>query len=472
MSPMLEAVCAEIAEKVIPSEEERKCILDLAERLKDRVMAATEEEGIKARVRVEGSVAKDTWLRKEPDIDIFVCVSTTIPREEFGTRCLKIARKATEGSKQVERFAEHPYLETEVDNTTVNIVPCYQVEQGEWISATDRTPFHTDYIKARLNEDVCTEIRLLKQFMKGVGVYGAEIKIGGFSGYLCELLVLNCDSFVQVLESFADLKGRRIIDYEGFYEGKEEDLDTIFEEPLVVVDPVDKGRNVAAAVRQERLNEFVVAARKFLKNPDLEFFYPSEIVVFRNQELVNALKTRGSKIIFVEFGKADAVPDVLWGQLYKSQRALHKMLQRHDFNIIRDSVLSDEENLNVFIIEIENRSLPLIKRHWGPPIRKREECEKFLQKHSRAPHTVSGPRVERGRWLVEIRREYMDAVDLLTERLRDGGRRIGVADLVAQAVSKGFKVVVNEEILELYSSNSELAKFLTTYLKGKPRWLQ
>jgi len=472
MSPTLEAVCAEIAEKVIPSEEERKRILDLAERLKDRVMAATEEEGIKARVRVEGSVAKDTWLSKEPDIDIFVCVSTTIPREEFGTRCLKIARKATEGSKQVERFAEHPYLEAKVDNTIVNIVPCYQVEQGEWISATDRTPFHTDYIKALLNEDVCTEIRLLKQFMKGVGVYGAEIKIGGFSGYLCELLILNWDSFVQVLESFADWKGRRIIDYEGFYEGKEEDLGTIFEEPLVVVDPVDKGRNVAAAVRQERLNEFVVAARKFLKNPDLEFFYPSEIIVFRNQELVNALKTRGSKIIFVEFGKVDAVPDVLWGQLYKSQRALHRMLQQHDFNLIRDSVWSDEENLNVFIFEIENRSLPLIKRHWGPPIRKREECEKFLQKHSGAPHTVSGPRVERGRWLVEIRREYIDAVDLLTERLRDCGRRIGVADLVAQAVSKGFKVVVNEEILELYSSNSELAKFLTTYLKGKPRWLQ
>ena len=472
MSPTLEAVCAEVAEKVTPSEEERKRILDLADRLKDKVLAATAEEGIKARVRVEGSVAKDTWLREEPDIDIFVCVSTTIPREAFGRRCLRIARKATEGFKQVERFAEHPYLEAKVDNTRVNIVPCYQVEQGEWLSATDRTPFHTDYIKARLNKNLCTEIRLLKQFMKGVGVYGAEIKIGGFSGYLCELLVLNCDSFVQVLESFADWKGRRIIDYEGFYKGKEEDLETIFEEPLVVVDLVDKGRNVAAAVRQERLNEFVVAARQFSKSPDRRFFYPSAIVALSSQELVNALETRGSNIIFVKFGKVDGVPDVLWGQLYKSQRSLRGMLQRYDFTMIRDSVWSDEEDLNVFIFEMENRSLPLIRGHWGPPIRRRDECEKFLQKHSGAPHTISGPRVERGRWVVEIKREYRDAVDLLTEKLRDGGRHIGVADLVAQALSKGFKVLVNEEILELYSSNSELAKFLTTYLKGKPRWLQ
>ena len=471
MSPTLEAVCAEVAEKVTPSDEERKRILDLAERLKDKVVAATAGVGIQARVRVEGSVAKDTWLREEPDIDIFVCVPTTIPREEFGTKCLKIARKATEGFKQVERFAEHPYLEAKVEDTIVNIVPCYRVEQGEWMSATDRTPFHTDYIKARLDEDVCTEIRLLKQFMKGVGVYGAEIKVGGFSGYLCELLVLNCDSFVQVLESFADWRGRRIIDYEVFYEGKEEDLETIFEEPLVVVDPINKGRNVAAAVRQERLNEFVVAAREFLKNPDRRFFYPSEIVALSTEKLVNALETRGSKIVFVNFGKVDAVPDVLWGQLYKSQRSLRRMLQRHDFAIIRDAVWSDEEDLNVFVFEMETRALPLIRRHWGPPIRKREECEKFLQKHSGAPHTVSGPRVERGRWVVEIKREYRDAVDLLTEKLRDGGRHLGVADLIAHAISRGFEVVVNEEILELYSTNDEFVRYLTEHLTGKPRWL-
>jgi hypothetical protein len=63
-------------------------------------------------------------------------------------------------------------------------------------------------------------------------------------------------------------------------------------------------------------------------------------------------------------------------------------------------------------------------------------------------------------------------VDLLTEKLRDGGRRLGVADLVAQAISNGFEVVVNEETSELYSSNDEFARYLTEYLKGTPRWLQ
>lgn len=472
MSTTLEEVCAEVSKRVTPSSEERRRILQLAERLKKKVMTAAEEGGIKAKVRVEGSVAKDTWLSGEPDIDIFVRVPTTISHEEFGTTCLKVARKATEGFKQVERFAEHPYLESIVDNTRVNIVPCYQVERGEWISATDRTPFHTDYVKARLNGEVCREVRLLKRFMKGVGVYGAEIRVGGFSGYLCELLVLNYGSFIRVLESFADWKGRRIIDYEGFYKGEREDLESIFEEPLVMVDPVDKGRNVAAAVREERLNEFVVAARGFLKNPRLKFFYPPQIVALSTQELINALETRGSTIVFVKFGRVDAVPDVLWGQLYKSQKSLRKMLERHDFNVTRDSLWSNEENLNIFILEVEQKVLPPIKKHLGPPIRRRAECENFLQKHLGAPHTVSGPRTEEDRWVVEIERKYTDVVNLLTERLKDGGRRVGMADLISQSIASGFRVLVNEEILELYSSNLELARFLTEYLEGKPRWLR
>jgi len=471
MTSLLEKVCAEVLEEVTPSRREREHILALAEELRKKVKAAAKEARVEAEVRVEGSVAKDTWLSEKPDIDVFMRVPTTMPREAFGTVCLEIARKATEGYRQVERFAEHPYLESIVDNVRVNIVPCYRVRRGEWISATDRTPFHTDYVKPLLDKQVCGEIRLLKKFMKGIDVYGAEIKVGGFSGYLCELLTLNYGSFIEVLKSVADWKERRIIDYEGYYKGREREAERIFEEPLVMVDPVDKGRNAAAAVRKEKLDEFVVAARAFLKTPHLRFFYPQEIEAFDAEEFVRATKTRGSTIVFVKFGKVSAVPDVLWGQLYKSQRSLRKMLQRHDFDVIRYSVWSDEEGLNVFIFEVERRFLPLIKKHMGPPVRKRVECEKFLRKHLGAVRTISGPRVEEGRWVVEIKRKHTDVVDLLLEKMGDGGRRVGVADLISRAVANSMEVLVNEEALALYSSNREFAKFLTKYLEGKPRWL-
>jgi tRNA nucleotidyltransferase (CCA-adding enzyme) len=472
MQKTLEKVCSDVLGKITPKPEEREKIEALAKALEKKVAEAAAEYGVKATVRLEGSVAKDTWLSGEPDIDIFMRLPKSIPRASLGETALKIARKATQGAKQVERFAEHPYLEAFVEGVRVNIVPCYDTKQGEWLSATDRTPFHTDYVKKRLTPKMRDEVRLLKKFMKGISVYGAEIKIGGFSGYLCELLIIHYGSFLGVLKAFAKHRQRIVVDIESHYKGREDELPLLFNEPLVIVDPVDMGRNVASAVQPQKLYTFVAAARAFLEKPSLKFFYPPEIKPLTVEKLREALKNRGSALLFIVFGKVNAVPDVLWGQLYKSQRSLAKLLQTNDFALLRHTVWSDEENLNAFIFELESRHLPPVKRHLGPPLEKVEDCEKFLAKHSANPETVSGPYIEDGRWIVEVKRKSTDAVSLLKERLKDGGRSAGIAREIAQVLSRGFKIFVNEEIAETYAENTEFAKFLTEFLSGKPKWLE
>lgn len=471
MVSKLERVLATVRRKTAPSSQERKEVLLTAQKLVERVEKEAKNAGIDAHVRVEGSVAKDTWLRGEPDIDVFMQLPTTTPREMFGTICLRIAKKATKNSKQVERFAEHPYLEAFVNSTRVNIVPCYRAKPGEWISATDRTPYHTDYVKPKLDERLKAEIRLLKRFMKGIGVYGAEIKVGGFSGYLSELLTLHYGSFVDVLNSAASSRHRWIIDYESHYRGRESEVSKIFAEPLVVIDPVDKGRNVASAVRKQRLDEFIAACRAFLKEPSLKFFYPKETKPFKREKLLSAIQKRGTALVFVQFGKPEAVPDILWGQLYRTQRSLVKMLHQNDFNVLRSAVWSDERNLGVFLFEVENRFLPLVKVHLGPPIDKRVECESFLLKHTESAATVSGPYVKDGRWIVEIKRKHTDVSDLLREKLKKDGRRVGVANLISKAMTRSMEIRVNEEIMPVFSSNSDFARFLTDYIIGKPKWL-
>ena len=472
MQGKIEKVCTTVLERVTPKKGERAKIEALAKELEKKVVSASETLGIKTKVRLEGSVARDTWLSEEPEIDIFMRVPKTIPRKSLGDVCLKIARKATDGSKQIERFAEHPYLEAIVDGVRINIVPCYDVKRGEWLSATDRTPYHTDYVKKCLNKQMQNEVRLLKKFMKGTDVYGAEIKIGGFSGYLCELLILNYKSFINTLKTFAQHKKRIVADIENYYKGRENELQLLFKEPLLIVDPVDKGRNVASAVRQQKLYTFVAAARAFLKNPNLKFFYPHETTALTVKELKHELARRGSTIIFLTFRKVNAVSDILWGQLYKSQKSLHKLVQLNDFKILRDLPWSDEKTLCMFMFELEHCCLPPVKKHLGPPLEKEQECERFLKKHLNDFGTVSGPYIEDGRWVVEVRRKYKDACDLLRERLKDGGRRAGVAEQISQVLRKGFQIFLNEEVIKIYEKNSEFAKFLTEFLSGKPKWLE
>ena len=468
----LETVLADVLKRITPSRKERKDVLSLADNLVKQVKKGAEKAKVGATVRVEGSIAKDTWLRREPDIDIFLQLPKSVPREALGTTCLRIAREATRGSKQVERFAEHPYLEAFVKSTRINIVPCYKAKPGEWLSATDRTPYHTDFVKPRLNDALRSEIRLLKRFVKGIGVYGAEIKVGGFSGYLCELLTMQYGTFVGVLKAAAAWKKPWTIDYQGYYKGREDEIPKIFEEPLVVVDPVDKGRNVASAVRKERLIEFVAASRQFMLHPSKEFFLPKPLRIVSERQLARSIEEHGTALVFVKIGKVNTVPDILWGQLYKTQRSLRRMLVQNGFSIISDAVWSNEVNLSLLLFEAEHRFLSATRKHLGPPVEKRAECERFLRKHLGESATIYGPRLEDERWVVGIKREYTDIVELLRAELKHGGRHVGVAELISKAVADKPNVLVNQQIASTYRANSGFAEFLIQYVQGRPKWFK
>ena len=69
----------------------------------------------------------------------------------------------------MERFAEHPYLQFIVEDYRVDIVPCYDAKPGEWQSATDRTPYHTDYIKRHLIKDMRGEVTASEKVHAGNG---------------------------------------------------------------------------------------------------------------------------------------------------------------------------------------------------------------------------------------------------------------------------------------------------------------
>jgi tRNA nucleotidyltransferase (CCA-adding enzyme) len=216
----------------------------------------------------------------------------------------------------------------------------------------------------------------------------------------------------------------------------------------------------------------VAAARAYLQKPTEAFFYPPKTEPLPLKTLKSQLENRGSDFIFLALGKIDAVPDVLWGQLYRTQRALRKQAQLSDFKVLRDAVWSDEETLNVFVLEVEQSRLPSVKKHLGPPLEREKECRNFLSKYARSGSVVSGPYIEDGRWVVMIKRRHTSIVELLREKLSGGGRDAGVAELMAQAFREKLCVLVNAEVAETYQNNRAFAEFLTDFLSGKPFWLE
>jgi tRNA nucleotidyltransferase (CCA-adding enzyme) len=446
-----------------------------AEEVRVKVEQECEKAGLSAEVRLDGSVAKDTWINEHVDADIFMRVSPTLTKDQLRLICLPIAKKALKPNQVTERFAEHPYVESVVESKAgrlrVNVVPCYQVQKGEWLSATDRTPFHTEYIQKHLNSEQRNEVRLLKAFLRSIGSYGADIKTGGFSGMLCETLVAAYGEFPEIIRNFREWQESRFIDIEGYYEERGNEVKKIFREPLIVIDPVDKGRNLGSAVRPEQLWNFVAASRHFLEHPSRRFFKEPNPKPLNVGEFKRMAHNRGSNLLCLNIGHVDAVVDILWSQLYRTQRAIAQLLHNNDFEPIRTAAWSDERELNILLFELSTDTLPTSRRHLGPPTSKINESLAFLRKHSKRHGTVAGPWIENDRWVVEKQRTTTSAPALLNTALVSGGARIGVASLIQRAFRKNLVILKDEEIAALISSSLEFGKFMRTYFSGRPIWL-
>src|SRR5438309_1430809 len=172
---------------------------------------------------------------------------------------------------------------------------------------SDRTPLHVDYVLGRVKEGQTDEIRLLKAWAEGIGVYGAEAKILGFSGYLCELLVLKYGTFRGVLEGSLAWRPGNVLELD-------RQASRTFPEPLTVVDPVDPNRNVASAVSVEQLATFVHAAREYLQRPSERFFFPRPLKPLSLSRLRTMAKKRAGGLLAISVPAPSVTEDVLHPQ--------------------------------------------------------------------------------------------------------------------------------------------------------------
>ncbi len=467
MVPSLDSVLDSVARRAVPSPDDREDMASRAVRLQTEVRSILVSNGFDGDVSIQGSVAKDTWLRGEADLDIFAGFTPSTNRAEWVERVIPALRKGLSRFEIVERYAEHPYLEFHVDRVRVNVVPYYIVKRGEWKSATDRTPFHTEYMKSHLTPETHVQARLLKRFMKGIGVYGAEIRIGGFSGMLAETLVLNYGSFAQTLEEASHWDNKVRIQVEKSEGARSVDHS---DSSLVVVDPVDPKRNLAAAVRSVRLWSLVAASRQFLQEPSIQYFYPRTPKAHSKSEFQRKLKDSEGFLATV-FPHPPMVVDVLWGQLLSLEKSLVGLLQRFDFRVARSHAWSDDRKLGVVLFELETTELSTTRVHLGPPVARREESQAFLERHRSSPTTVRGPYVQDERWVVERKREFPSAAELLRRVFKDSSLGLFIPKQLQDGFRSGARAVNQQGIVKL-ASDCSFAETLWDFLDGRPRWLR
>ncbi|MEM0442811.1 MAG: CCA tRNA nucleotidyltransferase [Candidatus Caldarchaeum sp.] len=381
----------QVLEEIRPLPETLRVAAELAERL----VGLVEEFFGPGTASVEGSFAKGTMVRGREEVDVFVHFKPGVPVEKASqmvlARGVEIVRSL--GGVVRLRYASHPYVEGFVRGLRVNIVPCYDVEYGRWITPVDRTPHHTRYVKKTMDEGMADETRLLKAFLMNDGLYGAEIRVRGFSGYVCELLIIKHGSFSALLERVAGWRPPVVLDG---------DASEYQEAVMILPDPVDRSRNAAAAVSLTSLSKFILKSKLFLRKPAKSFFTgrPRAEISLEDRRFMGMV-----------FDVPEKPPDVLWGELQKTMNGLGRALTTHGYRPLRMECWLDGFKA-VILYELDTLTLPAVYLHVGPPVWSRSAVE-FVEEQARKEDVAACPWVSGDRLYSLRRRKYTNAVDFV-----------------------------------------------------------
>jgi tRNA nucleotidyltransferase (CCA-adding enzyme) len=435
----MQRVLERAAKSVTPSPSEEKKLESIAANVMGWIGQSIEREdaGLKPGVTLGGSYARGTWLKGNHDIDFFLLYPPDLPREKLESVAISTASNALRGHPINKRYAEHPYIESFVDGVRINVVPCYAVAPGEWRSAADRSPYHTKYIISRLDDRLRLEARLFKKFVKISGVYGAEVKVQGFSGYVCEVLTLKFGSFLETLRGLDNVKKGDVISLEQF----DADLAASFKSEIVILDPVDTTRNLGSAISSKNVGNLVLESRRFLSRPGLRYFQQTEA----RGEILSSLKRVNdqllSRILILHFQIETRSPDILWGELRRSSSSISDKLSRLGFQVLRVSTASDEKKGSTMLFLLAGDRIDGLTVRKGPEYFRGKEVEKYYEKNrSKAILTWMGDQgklesiVQRDSRLVEAK----SALEYILQKSNID--EIGLSASIKDELARGFKI--------------------------------
>ncbi|NNM35853.1 MAG: CCA tRNA nucleotidyltransferase [Nitrosopumilus sp.] len=442
----MKQIISKISKTVIPS----KIIIKSKEKIAEKAFRLVEKEIVKyseiSGLEFGGSFAKGTWLDKEADVDIFIKFKKNVSEEKFENISKKIGFDSLKKYSPYVRYSQHPYVEAKIQSTKINVVPCYDVKIGQWKSAADRSPFHTKFMKKSLTSKMRNEVRVLKTFLKSNGIYGAEIAKQGFSGYISEVLILEFGSFENLIKSISKIKENQVI-------GK---TTKKFDTSIVVIDPIDSNRNLAAAISDENIGKFVLICRAIKEKPSLQFFK------IRKPRISNKF---WNNLLIVKFNYKSRSPDIIWGQIKRTTSTLSTQLGLAGFTVLRSKSYTDQLKDAYLLFFLESTKINEIYSKKGPEFFREDSTHSFIAKNLKNAELVW---VGDERKIISLeKRNHTSAVSFMKEFLKDN-LQIGIPKGLQSDLKRGFKVTIGnkslsksikEEAAELISVDGTLLHF-------------
>ena len=349
-----------VLERIRPSNEERKRINETVLHIKSRLERHL-PKGVK--MLLAGSIAKNTFLHGEGDIDLFLLFPKTFDKEAMGKLVIDIVKKEFKNYEIA--YAEHPYARIFVNSIKADIVPAYNITHVAHMgSAVDRSKFHVNFVKKYLKS--VDSVLLLKKMLKSFRIYGADMKSKGVSGYLTELIIVKYGSMEKAMEAVSKWKFNEVIEINERWNDKEKARQKFQGAPMIFIDPTDRNRNVASALSAENFSRLVLLARAYSKGPDERLFFPKP-----------SKAKYMPRLIGITFKSPKIIDETKYGELGRLASKIARHLESKGFEVILAQAY-DNGTVSACAIGIANE---LVGRNFirhGPPLEMAEGVARFV----------------------------------------------------------------------------------------------
>ncbi len=365
-----------------------------------------------AKAILGGSGAKGTWLSGNFDVDVFVLFDLknfTKKTNELSNILEPLLKKSFPKIKLTRLHGSRDYFQLLFQEINFEIIPILNIKKAEQaLNITDVSPLHSLWVNKHTAK-IKDEILLAKKFCKAQNCYGAESHIGGFSGYTLEILTTRYGSFTKLLKASLKWNEKDVIDVEKYYHSPAEAIFQMntskLQSPLIVIDPVDKNRNAAAALSLEKFHLFQKKAAEYLEKPSVEFFQKD------NWNLEFVKKTaHGAPFLVLSLTPLEGKIDVVGTKILKLFEFLKRELA--PFGIKKANWQWDENNPALLYFILEKAQLPEVTVRIGPPLTIKEHAAAFQKQY---PETYA----EKGRLFAKIKTPHPLLKDYVKELLKE-----------------------------------------------------
>lgn len=416
----IEDVFNEVLPEIIPTKEELQFISDIVKKVSKLLEDRAKDQDIKyTSIEPQGSTGiKQTQLRDDFDVDLFIGLNydsfdidyrqysknelKKILKEEFQVLCNKwiIPAIDTPDFQNPDLlYAEHPYVSVDyiglekdrkikLDLVLYFDLPLEFIKNKGPITSVDRSPWHGRFVKSNLSPEQKNDVRLLKQFFKACHSYGDKSALGrmGFIGYSAELLLYHFHNLRSVFEQFSELPDNPL-DYFGREAKTLEKIRRFQNDYLIIIDPVDKRRNVASAISEKSFHYCNYQIKEFLQNPHKSYFEIDEIPLYGESEA--ELKYKNNMFILeCKSNDEDTHYTIFRDKLYSLGSSIETQAEKESSHqerfgrILYEVYFEDSRNEYNLAVYCEKPEISETYPRRGPKVSNQKHAQKFKNKNT------------------------------------------------------------------------------------------